>query len=176
MQIQYKPSILSRQFLPSLYLFPTVNSFSSSLSIGKCINQVSHILVLFQVVKKDLKCRASMPTQRWCPHFNESHIWLKNICTDQRSCTVDADPSLDILLQADITNLKTVQNMLATKTFTNGHWTMDIGQGRNPNLPREPDWLKILHPINIQLEYYYKPLPSRPPSPWPSGDPPPPWP
>ena len=68
-------NILLNFYHPCICLHATemvfVNSFSSPLSIGKCINQVSHILVLFQVVKKDLKCRASMPTQRWCPHFND---------------------------------------------------------------------------------------------------------
>ena len=44
-----------------------------------------HKCVLFQVVKKDLKCRASMLTQRWWPHLNENIF--ENSSTDQRSCT-----------------------------------------------------------------------------------------
>ena len=59
----------------AIAFFPTLWEWSFKKASTHIL--VDETIVLSQVGKKDLKCPASMPTQRWCPHFDKKkHKWF----------------------------------------------------------------------------------------------------
>ena len=53
----------------AIAFFPTLWEWSFKKASTHIL--ADETIVLSQVGKKDLKCPASMPTQRWCPHFDK---------------------------------------------------------------------------------------------------------